>query len=158
MVSQIIWFICGLYGKLLLIQEGHSNNNSNNNNKSRINWYQQGCTSKNNQAKFYKELNSGGRNYKITEIPDKKETQEFQGNIQGKRKEHQKDAEWIKNFKRDFKYKEEQEEVESTPEKIKKILRKMPNCKAPSPDCVQDFWLKSVKSIQECRESSDIGI
>ena len=34
----------------------------------------------------------------------------------------------------------------------------MPNCKAPSPDCVQDFWLKSVKSIQECRESSDIGI
>ena len=33
-----------------------------------------------------------------------------------------------RNFKRDFEYNEEQEEVETTPEKIKKILRKMPRC------------------------------
>ena len=49
----------------------------------------------------------------------------------------------------DFEYKEEQEEVEITPEKIKKILRKIQNWKAPGPDCVQGFWLKNFKSIQE---------
>ena len=43
----------------------------------------------------------------------------------------------------------EQEEVEIITEKIKKILRKMPNWKAPGPDFVQGFWLKNVKSIQE---------
>ena len=117
--------------------------------QSRTNQYQQNCTLKKNQGKFYRELNSGGRNYETTEVPDKKEAQEFCGSIWGERKEDGKDAEWLENFTRDFEYKKEQEEVEITPEKIKKILRKMPNWKAPSPDCVQGFWLKNVKSIQE---------
>ena len=39
--------------------------------------------------------------------------------------------------------------AEITEEKIKKILRKMPNWKAPGPDCAQGFWLKNFKSIQE---------
>ena len=58
--------------------------------------------------------------------------------------------EWLKNFKRDFEYKDEQGEVEITPEKIKKILRKMPNWKAVGPDIVQGFWLENFKSNQEC--------
>ena len=41
--------------------------------------------------------------------------------------EHQKDVEWLEHLKGDFEYKEEQEDVELTPEKIMKILRKMPN-------------------------------
>ena len=49
----------------------------------------------------------------------------------------------------DLEYQEEQEKVEIIQEKIKKILRKMPTWKAPSPDCVQGFWLKNIKSIQE---------
>ena len=69
-------------------------------------------------------MNGGGRNYEMIEVPDKKEAQEFGGSIWGERKEHQKDVKWLKNFKRDFVYKEEQEEVEITAEKIKKILRK----------------------------------
>ena len=67
----------------------------------------------------------------------------------GERKEHQKDAKWLKNFKKDFEYKEEQQEVEITPEKIKKMVRKIPNWKAHGPDYVQGFWLKNFKSIQE---------
>ena len=117
--------------------------------QSRINHYQQNCTFKNNQGKFYRKLNSGGKNYETTEVPDKKEAQEFWGNIRGERKEHRKDAEWLKNFKRDFEHKDEQEELEITPEKIKKILRKMPNWKAPGPFCGQGFWLKKFKSILE---------
>ena len=41
--------------------------------QSRINQYQQNCTFKNNQGKFYRELNSGGRNYKMAEVPDQKD-------------------------------------------------------------------------------------
>ena len=61
------------------------------------------------------------------EVPDKKEAQKFWGSIWGERKEDRKDAECLENFKRDFEYKEEQEEVEITPEMIKKISRKIPN-------------------------------
>ena len=116
--------------------------------QSRISQYQQNCTFKNNQGKFYRELNSGGRNYERTEVPNKKEAQKFWGSIWGERKEHQKDAKWLENFKRDFEYKEEQEEVETTPEKIK-ILKKMPNWKAPGPDFVQGFWSKGFKNDLE---------
>ena len=51
----------------------------------------------------------------MTEVPDKKEAQEFWESIWGEIKEHRKDTEWLKNFKRDFEYKEEQQEVEITP-------------------------------------------
>ena len=95
--------------------------------QNRINQYQQKCTFKNNQGKFYRELNSGGRNFETTEIHDRKEAQEFWGSICGERKEHQKDVEWLEHFKGAFEYKEEQEEVEITPETIKKILREIPN-------------------------------
>ena len=40
------------------------------------------------------------------------------GSIWGERKENQKDGEWLENFKRDLKYKEEQDKAEITPEKI----------------------------------------
>ena len=60
--------------------------------QSRINQYQQNRTFKNNEGKFYRELNRRGRNYETTEVPDKKEAQEFWGNICGERQEHRKDA------------------------------------------------------------------
>ena len=48
-----------------------SKNNSIKRYQSRIKQYQQNRTLKNNQGKFYRELNSGGRNYESTEDPDK---------------------------------------------------------------------------------------
>ena len=44
----------------------------------------------------------------MPEVPDKEEAHEFWGSILGERKEHL-NAEWLKNFKRDFECKEEQE-------------------------------------------------
>ena len=72
-------------------------------------------------------------------FPIRERHNNFEGVFGGERKEHQKDSEWIQNFKRDFDYKEEQEEAEITPAKIKK--------KSPGPDCVYGFWLKHFKSI-----------
>ena len=80
--------------------------------QSRNNRYQQSLTFKNNQGKFQRELNSEERHYETTDVPDKEETQEFWKSIRGAQK-----------FKRDFEYKEEQEGVEMTPEKIKGFVR-----------------------------------
>ena len=70
------------------------------------------------------------------------------GEYQRRKKTTRERSERLKNLTRDFEYQEEQEKVEITQEKIK-ILRKMSNWKAPGPDCVQGFWLKIIKSIQE---------
>ena len=59
--------------------------------------------------------------------------------IWGEKKERQKDAEWLKNFQRDFEYKRGTKRNRNTPENIKKILRKMPSRKVPYPDFVQGF-------------------
>ena len=56
----------------------------------------------------------------------RKKHRNFRG-LFGEKKEHRKDSKWLRSFKRDFEYKEEQEELGITPEKIEKILRKMPN-------------------------------
>ena len=60
--------------------------------QSRMSQHQQNRTFKNNQGKFYRELNSEGRNYETTEVPDMKEAQEFWGSMWGERKKHRKDA------------------------------------------------------------------
>ena len=112
------------------------------------------CTFINNEAKFYRELKSGGRNSEMTEVPYRKEAHKFLWSIWGERKEQRKDADWLENFKRNFKYKEEQEEYETTPEKIKKILRKMPKWKALGPDFVQGFWLKNLKVFKKDLEGN----
>ena len=57
---------------------------------SRINQYQQNHTFKNNQGKFYREINSGGRNYETAEVSDKKETQEWWGESREKEKNIEK--------------------------------------------------------------------
>ena len=54
--------------------------------QSNIDQHQQNRTFKNNQGNFYGELNSGGRNYETTEVPDKKEAYEFWGRTWGERK------------------------------------------------------------------------
>ena len=106
----------------------------------RINHYQQNRTFKNNQGKFYRELNSGGRNYETTEVPNKKEAHEF-WEVSGEKEKN------TGNMPTDLKI--SRGSLNTKKNKKKKILRKMPNWKASGPDCVQCFWLKIFKSIQE---------
>ena len=42
-----------------------------------------------------------------------------------------------------------QKKIDITTGSLKKILRRMPNWKSPSPDLVQGFWLKSFSSLHE---------
>ena len=64
-------------------------------------------------------MNSEEEIYETTEVPDKEETQEFWKSIRGA----DGDADWLRNFKRDFECEEEQEGVEMTPEKIQACVR-----------------------------------
>ena len=44
-----------------------------------------------------------------------------------------------------------QEKIDISTGSSKKMLGRMPNCKSPSPDLVQGFWLKNFSSLHELR-------
>lgn len=114
--------------------------------QNRINQFRQNRTFQNNQGRFYKNLDSGGCQEK-SEAPDAEEAKTFWNGIWGQQKKHNKDAEWLKDYKEECARKEKQEKITITMEKMMKNLRKMPNWKAPGPDMVQGFWLKNFKSM-----------
>ena len=45
--------------------------------------------------------------------------------------------------------KKEQAQVQISQEKLKKILKKMPNWEAPGPDGIQGIWLKTFTSLHK---------
>ena len=63
--------------------------------------------------------------------------------------DHNKDATWLREIKRDIYQKNKQVQVQMLREKLKKILKKIPNWKAPGPDGVQGFWLKNFTSLHK---------
>ena len=68
------------------------------------------------------------------------------GEIYGESVDHNRDAKWLKNLRSEVNV-TKQEKVDITKESLKKILGRMPNWKSPSPDLVQEFWLKNSKSL-----------
>ena len=115
--------------------------------QSRINQYHQNHAFKNNQGKFSRELNSGERNYKTTEVSDKKETQEFWG-VSGEKEKNRNIWNGLTISRRTLNTKRTRRSRHYS-RKDQEILREMPNWKAPGPDFVQGFWLKNFESIQE---------
>ena len=69
-------------------------------------------------------------------------TQIMNEDMRKKEKNTGEDGEWLENFKRNLEYKEEQEEIEITPEIIKEILRKMPNLNTHGPDLFPRFLVE----------------
>ena len=70
---------------------------------------QQNRTFKNNQGKFYWQLNSVGRNYERQKFLIRKRHTSFGGVSVEKENNTGKLPNGLKNFKRDFEYKKEQE-------------------------------------------------
>ena len=85
------------------------------------------------QKKIYAELN-GNRIRSNAE-----ECTEFWGNIWGARKEHNREAEWLKDLKRKRVNERPQERVSISVEKIRRQCRKIPNWKAPGRDGSKDI-------------------
>ena len=67
------------------------------------------------------------------------EAQTFWRGIWSERKDHHKDAEWLKDVK-ELEQDEGQDKNDITKDKIMGVMRKMPNWKAPGPDNDQGYW------------------
>ena len=63
--------------------------------------------------------------------------------------EHNKNAMWSTEIKKDMNEKKKQTRVQILQEKLKKILKKILNWKAPGPDGVHKFWLKNFTSLHK---------
>ena len=113
---------------------------------SRINQYQQNRMFVNNQGRFYQRLNNEEENHQC-ENPNSVEAQTFLRGIWSERKEHHKDAEWLKDVKIELERDEGQNKIDITKDKMMRVMRKMPNWKSRGPDNVQGYWLKEFNSI-----------
>ena len=113
-----------------------------------INQYQQNWMFVNNQGQFFQQLNNEEENRQC-EIPKSVETQAFWRDIWSERKEHQKDAEWFKDVKKELEQDEGQDKIYITKDKKMRVMGKMPNWKAPGPDNVQGYWLKSLTPLHD---------
>ena len=116
--------------------------------QQRINQYQQNRMFKNNESRFYQQLNNEDEQNKDNAIPDADESKQFWSEIWDKEVEHNRRAEWLSDFKNKMENTPKQQRVEITEPKVKKILRKIPNWKAPGPDGVQGFWMKNFTSMR----------
>ena len=108
------------------------------------------------QKKIYTELNGNG--IRSNGVPNAEECTKLWGNIWGVRKEHNREAEWLKDLKRERVNERPQERVSLIVEKIRKQCRKIPNWKAPGRDGVQGYWIKNLSSLYEHVSSQINGI
>ena len=110
---------------------------------TRINQYQQNRMLVNNQGRFFQRLNNKEENHQC-EIPNSVEAQIlWRRSIWSERKEHHKDAEWLKDIKKELERDEGQDKIDITKSKMMRVMRKMSNWKAPGSGNVQGYWLKN---------------
>ena len=115
---------------------------------SRINQYKQNRMLANNQGRFFQRLNNKEENHQC-EIPNSVEAQTFQRGIWSQRKDHHKVPEWLKDVKNKLKQDESQDKIDIRKYKTMRVMRKMPNWKAPGPDNVQGYWLKNLTPLHD---------
>ena len=116
--------------------------------QNRISQYQQNRMFNNNEGRFYQQLNNDVNN-QTNEILDAQETRMYWESIWSESKEHNREAEWLKNRHTTTDNNQEQPRIAISVEKLRKIVGKMPNWKAPGPDGVQGYWLKNFRSVHE---------
>ena len=97
------------------------------------------------QKKVYSEFNGISRNIS-GDTPDAEESKRFWSGIWSERKQHNNEAEWLKDLKKEM-ANEEQRDIVVDENKVRKQCRKMPNWKAPGHDGVQGFWLKKLDKL-----------
>ena len=75
------------------------------------------------------------------------DAQTFWRGLWSKMKEPNKDAEWLKDVKKELEQDEGQDKIDITKDKMMRVMRKIPNWKAPGPDNVQGYWLKKLTPL-----------
>ena len=111
--------------------------------KNRVNQYRQNRLLQSNQSKFYQELD--GKSHEENIIPDKEKTREFLSGIWEKNVKHSKNADWIQKVAEEMDS-SKQQNIDITPTKIKKRIRKISNWKTPGPEGVHGYWINMLVS------------
>ena len=106
--------------------------------QQRVSQFQQNRFFRNNEGRFYKQIDGSEEEEEIV-ILDAQEAKTFWTDIWCQEVEHNKDATWLREIKKYMNGKNKQARVQISQEKLKKILKKIPNWKAPGPDGVQGF-------------------
>ena len=127
---------------------------------SQINQYQQNRMFVNSQGRFFQRLNNEEENHQC-EISNSVEAQTFWRGICSERKEHHKGTEWLRDVEKELERDEGQDKIDKSKDKMMRVMRKMPNWKAPGPDNVQGYWLKDLTPLhvklmvylQDCLDS-----
>ena len=92
-------------------------------------------------------------------------TKEFWSNIWERETRHNDEADWIKNVEEELK-REQQTNVTISVDALKKRMAMMANWKAPGPDGIQSYWIKTFRSLHErlatqlmtCLEKGEVPI
>ena len=77
------------------------------------------------------------------------EAKTFRRGIWSERKEHHKNAVWLKDVKKELERDEGHDKIDITKDKMMRVMRKMPNWKAPGLDNVQGYWLKNLTPLYD---------
>ena len=86
-----------------------------------------------------------GKSHEENIIPDKEKTREFLSGIWEKNVKHSKNADWIQKVAEEM-HSSKQQNIDITPTKIKKRIRKISNWKTPGPEGVHGYWINMLVS------------
>ena len=100
-----------------------------------------------NESRFYQQLTNDAEQTKKNMITDSDELKKFWSGIWGKEMKHNREAEWLSDFRKKMYDISTQQKLEITKLTVRKMLRKIPIWKATDPDGVKEFWLKNFNSM-----------
>jgi len=115
--------------------------------EKRVKGYHQNQQFNNNQRRLYSSLREGNQTeQQRIPPPNPDETKEYWEGIWTTSKDHNKEAEWLKEIKKE-KVTSNNNNFTITLTAIRKQLAKTANWKAPGADQVQGYWIKNFRSL-----------
>ena len=117
--------------------------------QGRVYNYRQNRLFRNNQKQLCRELDQQEEKCDDHQ-PVAEEPKQFWENIWSQSADHKNDAKWLQDLQKEVNVKK-QEKIDITTGSFKKIFGRMPNCKSPVPDLVQEFGLKNLSFHERVR-------
>ena len=100
-----------------------------------------------NQKRLFERMENQERT--SDEIPEAQESREFYNKIWNVSAVRNDNARWLHGVEDELSNINRQEDINIELQKVRKQLRKMPNCKAPGLDGLPGYWLKNLVGCHE---------
>ena len=113
----------------------------------RCDQYKENQMFRNNQRALYQRLEQKGGAPVRCEAPDSELVKTFWEEIWDDNTKHNEKAKWIDTVKKELENTKRQENVDMSTTDVTRVIKQMPNWKAPGPDGAQGFWLKAFSEL-----------